>query len=34
MTKGEQLFCSDEEARQAGWRRPGETGETGDSTVR
>jgi endonuclease YncB( thermonuclease family) len=22
--KGEQLFCSDEEARLAGWRRPGE----------
>ena len=32
--RGEQLFCSDEQARQAGWRRPGETGETGDSLVR
>ena len=34
LGKGEQLFCSDEEARHAGWRRPGETSETGDSTVR
>ena len=25
QSKGEQLFCSDEEARAAGWRRPGET---------
>ena len=25
VAKGEQLFCSDEEARHAGWRRPGET---------
>lgn len=25
QSAGEQLFCSDEEARQAGWRRPGET---------
>lgn len=24
QSKGEQLFCSDEQARQAGWRRPGE----------
>jgi hypothetical protein len=22
--RGDALFCSDEEARQAGWRRPGE----------
>ena len=34
VAKGEQLFCSDEEARHAGWRRPGETGESGDSPVR
>ena len=34
LGKGEQLFCSDEEARHADWRRPGETSETGDSTVR
>jgi endonuclease YncB( thermonuclease family) len=34
VAKGEQLFCSDEQARHAGWRRPGETGETGDSPVR
>ena len=34
MTKGEQLFCSDEEARHEGWRRPGETAEAGDSPVR
>ena len=32
--KGERLFCSDEEARHAGWRRRGETGEAGDSPVR
>ena len=25
QSAGEQLFCSDEEAREAGWRRPGET---------
>lgn len=25
--RGERRFCSDEEARAAGWRRPGETGE-------
>jgi endonuclease YncB( thermonuclease family) len=25
QSRGGQLFCSDEEARQAGWRRPGET---------
>lgn len=25
--RGERLFCSDEEARAAGWRRPGEAGE-------
>jgi endonuclease YncB( thermonuclease family) len=25
QSQGEQLFCSDEEARRAGWRRPGET---------
>lgn len=25
--RGERLFCSDEDARAAGWRRPGETGE-------
>ena len=24
QSQGEQLFCSDEEARRAGWRRPGE----------
>jgi endonuclease YncB( thermonuclease family) len=24
QSEGEQLFCSDEEARRAGWRRPGE----------
>ena len=34
LAKGEQLFCSDEEARHEGWRRPGETGEAGDSPVR
>lgn len=26
--EGERSFCSDEEARQAGWRRPGENGES------